>query len=175
MGKKTTNLFTISKTIKIYTLPPSKSKVWICNNWNSFNHKANLKRYVLRLLLKVCKFGISRSSRGRAFRNFSWTQPIEPYRLRPTKTPLRNWLLQHDYSNSLTCQIWVNSPGVKFIKTVTREPCVPAWIRRGWVSEWYPRKERERKICLRLFAFFIKPEIGHFHVVVLQWRKRNVQ
>ena len=31
--------------------------------------EANSKRYVLRLLLKVCKFGISRSSRGRAFHN----------------------------------------------------------------------------------------------------------
>ena len=29
----------------------------------------NSKRYVLRLLLKVCKFGISRSLRRRAFHN----------------------------------------------------------------------------------------------------------
>ena len=31
--------------------------------------EVNSKRYVLRLLLKVCKFGISRSLRGRAFHN----------------------------------------------------------------------------------------------------------
>ena len=31
--------------------------------------EANSKRYVLRLLLKVCKFGISRSLHGRAFHN----------------------------------------------------------------------------------------------------------
>ena len=35
--------------------------------------------------------------------------------------------------------------------------------------------ERERKIRRRLFALSIKPEIRHFHVVVVQWRQRNLQ
>ena len=37
------------------------------------------------------------------------------------------------------------------------------------------RLERERKICLGLFTSPIKREIRHFHVVVVQWRQRNVQ
>ena len=37
--------------------------------------EVNSKRYVLRLLLKVCKFGISRSSHGRGFQSITWAQP----------------------------------------------------------------------------------------------------
>ena len=33
----------------------------------------------------------------------------------------------------------------------------------------------ERKFCHCLFTSFTKPEIRHFHVVVVQWRQRNLQ
>ena len=39
----------------------------------------------------------------------------------------------------------------------------------------YPSSQRERKFCHCLFTSFIKREIRHFHVVVVQWRQRNVQ
>ena len=35
--------------------------------------------------------------------------------------------------------------------------------------------KKRRKICQRLFTSSIKREIRHFHVVVAQWRQRNVQ
>ena len=35
--------------------------------------------------------------------------------------------------------------------------------------------ERERKVRRHLFTFSINREIRHFHVVVVQWRQRNVQ
>ena len=42
---------------------------------------------------------------------------------------------------------------------------------------WGPHSslERERKIRCRLFTSSKKREIRHFHVVVVQWRQRNVQ
>ena len=36
-------------------------------------------------------------------------------------------------------------------------------------------REKERKIRRRLFTSSIKGENRHFHIVVLQWRQRNVQ
>ena len=39
----------------------------------------------------------------------------------------------------------------------------------------YPSSEWERKFHSSLFTSFIKREIRHFLVVVLQWRQRNVQ
>ena len=39
----------------------------------------------------------------------------------------------------------------------------------------YSSSERERKFRRRLFRSSIKREIRNFHVVVVQWRKRNVQ
>ena len=41
--------------------------------------------------------------------------------------------------------------------------------------ELYPSSEKERKLCRALFKSSIKREITHFHVVVVQWRQRNVQ
>ena len=42
---------------------------------------------------------------------------------------------------------------------------------------WGPHSglKRERKIRRRLFTSFIKRNITHFHVVVVQWRQRNEQ
>ena len=39
----------------------------------------------------------------------------------------------------------------------------------------YSSSERERKFRRRLFTSSIKREIRNFHVVVVQWRQRNVQ
>ena len=45
---------------------------------------------------------------------------------------------------------------------------------------WIPKsliqvKTEERKFCRCLFTRSIKHEIKHFHVVVVQWRQRNVE
>ena len=37
----------------------------------------------------------------------------------------------------------------------------------------YPRSEREIKFRRCLFAFYIKRNIGQYHVVVVRWRQRN--
>ena len=39
----------------------------------------------------------------------------------------------------------------------------------------YSSSERERKFRRRLFTSSIKPDFSNFHVVVVQWRQRNVQ
>ena len=41
--------------------------------------------------------------------------------------------------------------------------------------EPYPSSERERKFRRRLCTSSVHREIRHFHVVVVQWRQRNVQ
>ena len=41
--------------------------------------------------------------------------------------------------------------------------------------EPYPSSERERKFRRRLCISSVQREIGHFHVVVVLWRQRNVQ
>ena len=38
-----------------------------------------------------------------------------------------------------------------------------------------PSSEREVKFLCCLFTFSIKREIRHFHVIVMQWRQRNIQ
>ena len=46
----------------------------------------------------------------------------------------------------------------------------------SWIPEKpYPSSEWESKFHSSLFTSSIKREIGHFLVVVLQWRQRNVQ
>ena len=45
------------------------------------------------------------------------------------------------------------------------------------LNSWEPyhNSERERKFRRRLCTSSVQPEIRHFHVVVVQWRQRNVQ
>ena len=42
-------------------------------------------------------------------------------------------------------------------------------------QEPYPSLGRERKFRRRLCTSSVQGEIGHFHVVVVQWQQRNVQ
>ena len=78
-----------------------------------------------------------------------------------TKTSHEKW--SHIFSVSimiiptrLLCQMQTNSSGAKFLSTISK------LIKR-------------KKIMSLMFTFFTKREIRHFHVVVVQWRLRNVQ
>ena len=64
--------------------------------------------------------------------------------------------LYRDYSNSLT----LSNASELF------------W---SWISINHIQVHEENEFCHCLFTSFTKREIRHFHVVVVQWRQRNIQ
>ena len=92
----------------------------------------------------------------------SWTGPLrsedgDGNKNVAQKLNSRSINLNRDYSNSngfVKCR-------PTFLELNSLEPC--------------PSSERERKFCRGLYSSSIKRENRHFHVVVVQWRRRNVQ
>ena len=78
-----------------------------------------------------------------------------------TKTPLLKWLAFFQTLSRL----------FQFTENVKCERVSLELISWGRDS----RLERERKVRRSLFTFSIKRDIRNFHVVVVQWRQRNVQ
>ena len=58
----------------------------------------------------------------------------------------------------LLCQMQANSSGAEFLSTISK------FIKRKKISS-----------LLVYITSFTKREIGHYHLVVVQWRQRNVQ
>ena len=74
----------------------------------------------------------------------------------PQKLNSRSINLNRDYPNTngfVKCRR-------TFLELYSLEPCPSSW---------------ERKFCRPLYTSSIKRENRHFHVVVVQWRQRNVQ
>ena len=69
------------------------------------------------------------------------------------------------------CRLKVSSRSFSFHRNYSNS--LTLWNASGIFWRWIVK--RERKFCRRLFTSSIKPETSHFHVVVVQWWKRNVQ
>ena len=86
-----------------------------------------------------------------------------PRQLTATKTSHEKWIhiffsLCRDYSNCLT----LPNAGELFW----------SWIS---ISHIQVHKEKENFVIACMFTSFTKCEVRHFHLVVVQWRQRNVQ
>ena len=64
---------------------------------------------------------------------------------------------------------WCDYPNTLYLSNVSEL----SWSWKSW--EKYPSSKRERENRLCLFTISIQREIRHFHVVVAQWRQRNVR
>ena len=78
-----------------------------------------------------------------------------------SKTSLEKWICVFSVSiviipTPLLCQMQTDSSGAEFLSTISKF-------------------RKRKKFCRCLFASSTKREIRHFHVVVVQWRQRNVQ
>ena len=78
-----------------------------------------------------------------------------------TKTSLKNW-------------IHVASNFIAFIPSRLIRQMLANFLELN--SKWlYQSSGKEKESCCLRFPSLKKPEIRHFHVVVVQWRQRNVQ
>ena len=96
-------------------------------------------------------------------------------------------ITQDKHGVTMKTSTWTGQLTVASCHLCDLPSCFSAWApfcKRGWrhhISrygcgpDWYPSSWRETKFCYCLFTSFKKREIRHFHVVVMQWRQRNVQ